>query len=533
MPIRVALHHKTLYRYDRPVTLQPHVVRLRPAPHCRTPILSYSLRIQPGNHFLNWQQDPYSNYLARLVFNKPARELVVEVDLVAEMTAINPFDFFVEPSAEKCPFAYAPELAKELIPYRETLPAGPKLQGLIADFRRDKVSTNDYLVEINQRLQREIKYLIRMEPGVQTPEETLTKGSGSCRDSAWLMVQLLRHLGLASRFTSGYLIQLTADEKALDGPSGPEKDFTDLHAWAEVYLPGAGWIGLDSTSGLLAGEGHIPLACAADPVSASPVTGAFAWSPDPARGDDDKCKEEFHFEMSVVRIHEDPRVTKPYSEEEWRAVDALGRRIDAALGAGDVRLTMGGEPTFLSIDDRDGEEWNFLALGPKKRQLAGVLLRRLRDRFAPGALLHFGQGKWYPGEALPRWALGCYWRRDGVAVWQDQSLIAEDGEDYRHGEAEAQRFAAGLAARLGVDPEYLIPSYEDAWYHLWRERQLPVNVDPLKSNLDDPEERARLARVFERGLGKVVGYALPLRPAATARRRGSAAGGSCAARRCT
>ena len=512
MAIRVALHHKTVYRYDRLVTLQPHVVRLRPAPHCRTPILSYSLRIQPKDHFLNWQQDPYSNYHARLVFNELARELVVEVDLVAEMTAINPFDFFLETSAEHCPFTYDPLLARELIPYRETLPAGPKLEALVAELRRDKIRTNDYLVLINQRLQREVKYIIRLEPGVQTCEETLTNGTGSCRDSAWLMVQVLRRLGLAARFVSGYLIQLTADEKALDGPSGPEKDFTDLHAWAEVYLPGAGWIGLDPTSGLLAGEGHIPLACAADPTSASPITGAFSWLPDPSRGEDDKCKEEFGFEMSVTRIHEDPRVTKPYTDEEWQAVDALGRRIDDALRAGDVRLTMGGEPTFLSIDDRDGPEWNFLALGAGKRKLAGGLLRRLHDRWAPGALLHFGQGKWYPGESLPRWALGCYWRRDGVPVWQNPALTADDERDYGFGAEEAKRFAQDLAGRLGVGPEYLLPGYEDVWYYLWRERQLPVNVDPLKSRLDEKEERQRLAKIFEQGLDKVVGYALPLRP---------------------
>jgi uncharacterized protein (DUF2126 family)/transglutaminase-like putative cysteine protease len=511
MAIRVALNHKTAYHYRRLVTLEPHVVRLRPAPHCRTPILSYSLRIHPENHFLNWQQDPYSNYNARVVFKEPARELAVEVDLVVEMTAINPFDFFIEASAEEYPFAYDLALAKELIPYLETLPIGPKLQALIAELRRDKVCTIDYLVEINQRLQRAVKYILRMEPGVQTCEETLTKGSGSCRDSAWLMVQVLRCLGLAARFVSGYLIQLAGDVKPLDGPSGPEHDFTDLHAWAEVYAPGAGWIGLDPTSGLLAGEGHIPLACAADPMSASPISGAFSWDRDPARAEDDHCKEEFSHYMSVTRIHEDPRVTKPYTEEVWQGVDALGRRIDDALRTGDVRLTMGGEPTFLSSDDRNGEEWNFLALGTGKRTLAGVLLRRLRDRFAPGGLLHFGQGKWYPGESLPRWALGCYWRRDGVPVWQDPGLTADDERDYGFGDLEARRFATGLAARLGVSPEFLIPGYEDVWYFMWREQQLPVNVDPLKNRLGEAEERVRLARVFDRGLNRVVGYVLPLR----------------------
>src|SRR5271168_5138624 len=320
MAIRVALNHKTAYHYRRLVTLQPHVVRLRPAPHCRTPILSYSLRIHPENHFLNWQQDPYSNYNARLVFNEPARELVVEVDLVVEMTAINPFDFFIEASAERYPFAYDPVVAKELIPYLETLPAGPTLLAMIAEFRPHPAlplaqgegtgwGTIDYLVDINQRLQRAVKYIIRMEPGVQSCEETLTKGSGSCRDSAWLMVQVLRCLGLAARFVSGYLIQLAGDVKALDGPSGPEKDFTDLHAWAEVYLPGAGWVGLDPTSGLFCGEGHIPLACTPDAGSAAPISGAL-----------EACETEFGHEMSVHRIFESPRVTKPYTEQQWQEI---------------------------------------------------------------------------------------------------------------------------------------------------------------------------------------------------------------------
>ena len=515
MAIRVALNHKTAYQYPRLVTLGPQIVRLRPAPHCRTPILSYSFRILPESHFLNWQQDPYSNYNARLAFNKPTRELVVEVNLVVEMTSINPFDFFIDTSAEKYPFAYDPVVAKELIPYLETLPAGPKLQALIDELRREKVSTIDYLVTINQRLQSAVNYIIRMEPGVQSCEETLTRGNGSCRDSAWLMVQVLRGLGLAARFVSGYLIQLKGDVKALDGPSGPEQDFTDLHAWAEVYLPGAGWIGLDPTSGLLVGEGHIPLACAADPTSASAITGSFSWVPDPSLGEEGKCKEEFSHHMSVTRIHEDPRVTKPYTEEAWQAVDALGRLIDDALQASDVRLTMGGEPTFLALDDRDADEWNFLALGAGKRKRAGVLLRRLHERFAAGGLLHFGQGKWYPGESLPRWALGCYWRRDGVPVWRDPALIADDEHDYGFGESHAKRFAASLAARLGVDPEYLVPGYEDVWYYIWRERQLPTNVDPLSSKLDNAEERLRLSRVFEQGLDKVVGYALPLRKGAT------------------
>ncbi len=511
MAIRVALNHKTRYQYDRPVELTPHVVRLRPAPHCRTPILSYSLKIKPETNFLNWQQDPYSNYLARLVFPKPSRVLEVEVDLVADMTVINPFDFFVEDSAESYPFEYDPTLARELAPYLEAAPAGPKLAAFVEAARRHEPRTVDYVVDINRRVSQAVGYVIRLEAGIQAPEETLELATGSCRDSAWLLVQAFRHLGLAARFVSGYLIQLKPDVVSLDGPSGASVDFTDLHAWTEVYLPGAGWVGLDPTSGLLAGEGHIPLACAAEPLSAAPISGSFSWTKDPARGDDDTCVPDFHFEMSVTRIYEDPRVTKPYTEAQWAEIAGLGHTIDARLKAGDVRLTMGGEPTFVSADDIEAPEWNTTALGPRKRVLGGELLTRLRDRFAPGGLLHHGQGKWYPGESLPRWAFSCYWRRDGEPLWDDPSLFADENADYGHGPDHARAFITELATRLGVSPTYCAPGYEDAWYYLWRERRLPSNVDPLKNNLDDPEERKRLAKVFEQGLGTVVGFTLPIK----------------------
>lgn len=510
MGIRVALHHVTKYTYDRPVALQPHVVRLRPAPHARTPIPSYSLAIQPSPHFLNWQQDPYSNYNARLVFPNLASELVVTVDLVADLSPINPFDFFVEEYAQEYPFTYDAVLARELVPYLETLPAGPRLRELIDGARHTGVKINDYLVELNRTIQKHVGYVIRMEPGVQTPEETLDKARGSCRDSAWLLVQLLRHLGLAARFVSGYLIQLVADEKPLEGPEGPAADFTDLHAWAEVYIPGAGWVGLDPTSGLMAAEGHIPLACTADPQSAAPVTGSYSWTP---RDDDDKVEEGFEFHMSVTRLAEVPRVTKPYTEPQWQAIDSLGKRIDRDLREWDVRLTMGGEPTFVSIDDRDAPEWNTTALGPQKRKQGVTLLKRLRDKFAPGALLHYGQGKWYPGEQLPRWAFGCYWRRDGEPIWADPQLVADEDRPYGFTAADATRFAQALAEALGVDPKYAMPGYEDAWYYMWKERRLPANVTPLDNKLDTPEDRLRLAKIFEQKLGSVVGTVLPLRKA--------------------
>lgn len=518
MGIRVALSHVTRYRYDRPVTLNPHVVRLRPAPHARTPVPAYSIRVEPDGHFLNWQQDPYGNWLARLVFPKPARELAVSIDLVADLTTINPFDFFIEEAAEKYPFVYDEALKRELAPYLETLPAGPRLQELIAASKKSDIRTIDFLVGLNQAVNKHVNYVIRMEPGVQTPEQTLDLGRGSCRDSAWLLVQLARHLGLAARFCSGYLIQLVADEKPLEGPEGPTADFTDLHAWAEIYVPGAGWIGLDATSGLLAAEGHIPLACTATPQNAAPVSGSYGWD------GDDKVIETFDHHMSVTRLREVPRVTKPYTPEQWHGIETLGDRIDADLHEMDVRLTMGGEPTFVGIDDRDAAEWNTAALGDGKRKKAIALVQKLRDRFAPGGLLHFGQGKWYPGESLPRWAFNCYWRRDGEPIWTQTRLVANENDPYGFTAADAGRFIRTLAEILGVNPDHAIAGYEDAWYYMWRERRLPSNVDPLKSNLEDPEERVRLAKVFEAKLGSVVGYVLPVRKEPDAPARGWTSG---------
>lgn len=500
MSIRVALNHKTSYKYDRLVSLGPQIVRLRPAPHCRTPIHSYSLKVTPAQHFLNWQQDPQSNYLARLVVPEKTREFIVEVDLVAEMTVINPFDFFLEEAAEEYPFTYDAALEKELRPYLETVEPGPHLTKYLQALDRTPKRTIDFLIGLNQRLQTEIRYLIRMEPGVQTCEETLSLRSGSCRDSAWLIVQILRHMGLAARFVSGYLIQLVPDVLPLEGPKGAAQDFTDLHAWAEVYLPGAGWIGLDPTSGLLAGEGHIPLACTPDPSSAAPITGAS-----------DVCETEFDVSMTVTRIVEDPRVTKPYTDEQWQTIEDLGHAIDERLQRGDVRLTMGGEPTFVSIDDMEGEEWNTAAVGPTKRKLADNLIRRLRQRFAPQGFLHFGQGKWYPGESLPRWAFTLYWRVDGQPTWLNPDLLANETDDYGHSAEDARRFTVALAERLEVGPQWIVPTYEDVALYLLKEQRLPVNVDPRDPKLKDPEERARLARLFEADLGGVVGYVLPIR----------------------
>ncbi|QQO12957.1 transglutaminase family protein [Bradyrhizobium diazoefficiens] len=499
MSIYVALHHVTHYKYDRPIDLGPQTIRLRPAPHTRTPVLSYSLKVTPSNHFVNWQQDPQGNWLARYVFPEKTTELKFEVDFTAQMTVVNPFDFFVEPYADSFPFEYPNDLKTELAPYLETIKPDRLFAKFLDSIPHEAPNTVNFLVDLNRELQKHVRYIIRMEPGVQTPEETLASGAGSCRDSAWLLIQTVRHLGLAARFVSGYLIQIRPDVDPIEGPPEVANDFTDLHAWAEVYLPGAGWIGFDATSGMLAGEGHIPVAATPHYRSAAPISGGAGFA-----------EVEFAFDMSVKRIREAPRITKPFSDESWARLNDLGEQVDGDLAAQDVRLTMGGEPTFVSVDDLEAAEWNMDAVGPTKRALGDDLIRRLRTRFTPGGLLHYGQGKWYPGESLPRWAFGLYWRKDGVPIWKNADLIARIENPRRPEVRDAEAFMEGTAARLGLDPGYIIPAYEDSIYWLKKEADLPVNVDPADSKLSNAEERARMARVFDEGLTTPRGFVLPI-----------------------
>jgi uncharacterized protein (DUF2126 family)/transglutaminase-like putative cysteine protease len=506
MSIHAAITHRTSYKYDRPITLGPQTIRLRPAPYARTPILSYALTVLPKPHFLNWQQDPQGNYLARVVFPERVTSFEVTVDLVADMATINPFDFFLEPDAENYPFTYDDILAEELAPFRVLRKAGPRLTSVLEAVREalggKEIRMVDMLVMVNRLIAGKISYVVRMEPGVWTPERTLTEERGSCRDSAWLLVNLLRHLGFAARFVSGYLIQLVADVKPIGGgPAGPTEDFTDLHAWAEVYLPGAGWIGLDATSGLMAGEGHIPLAATPAPVSAAAISGTLMG----------ECETEFDFEMKVTRVAETPRVTKPYTTRQWQDILAQGAAVDRALAKGDVRLTMGGEPTFVAASDFEAPEWNIEAMGPTKRSYAGKLIRKLAPLWAPGAALTYNMGKHYPGEQLPRWAIHAHWREDGEPVWRDFSLLASDEDKDNAGFNEAAAFAGALAERLQVDPSLVNPAYEDIHYYLWREHRLPANVVAEDAKLRDELERKRLAKVFAQGLAEPVGSVLPLR----------------------
>ena len=448
MSIQVALNHRTQYRYDKAVSLGPQVIRLRPAPHCRTPILSYSLSVIPVDHLLNWQLDVHHNHLARVFFRDKTNEFIVEVDLVAELCPFNPFDFFLEPGVEDCPFEYVLELAKDLEPYLSVEPAGPLLQAFLDKLSGGKRGTIGFLVDLNRRVRDQIGYVTRLYPGVQTCEQTLEQRVGSCRDSAWLLVQILRHLGIAARFVSGYLIQMASDERAPEDRSGLQTDSADFHAWAEAFLPGAGWIGMDPTSGLFAGEGHIPLVCTPNVSKAAPIEGTT----EPANVD-------FDYSMSIRRLNDAPRPSRPFSEEDWVQVEQVAQCVDADLEAQDVRLTMGGEPTFVGIDEPESPQWNIDALGPMKRTRGLALIQCLREKTPPGAMLHYGQGKWYPGEPLPRWALSCFWRGDGIPVWENIDLIAREDQDYGFGAANALEFMEALTRRLQVSVENVLPAY--------------------------------------------------------------------------
>lgn len=514
MGIKVALEHRTSYTFDRLVEVHPHVVRLRPAPHSRTPIEAYSLQVEPADHFVNWQQDAFGNFLARLVFPTRTRSLTITVGLIADMKVINPFDFFIEDYAETFPFEYPKNLLEDLKPYLRPIDEdgdgsgpGDLTDAWVKNFSiASGTRTIDFLVALNRAVNADVGYSVRMEPGVQTPDFTLRTGIGSCRDSAWLMVSILRQMGLAARFVSGYLVQLTSDVEALDGPSGPAADFTDLHAWTEVYIPGAGWIGLDPTSGLFAGEGHIPLSATPHPESAAPITGAT-----------EPCETTLEFSNLVTRVHEDPRVTLPYTEASWAAINALGRRVDERLAAGDVRLTVGGEPTFVSIDNQVDPEWTTDADGPHKRERASALAARLKKVWAPQGLVQRSQGKWYPGEPLPRWQIGLFWRTDGEPLWTDEALLADPWAE-EPGTAStapdaARRLLAAIAGSLGLPDSQVRPAYEDALARLAGAVRLPAGepvsaADDLES--DGADVRTQLIARLDAAVTEPTAFVLPL-----------------------
>lgn len=492
--MRLLVQHRTRYGFPRPAALGPHLVRLRPAAHARAIVESYSLEIaEPCD--LKWQQDPNGNRLARLTFRagQLVDSLTVAVQLVLDVKPVNPFDFFIDDRCRTAPFTYPAELARELAPFTATADPspGPLLREFLADLPVGG-NTLDVVVDLNVRVNRRVAYVIREESGVYTPEECLAAGRGSCRDSAELLVAVLRARGFAARFVSGYLIQLADDGMIPDQPRGIGRDVVDLHAWAEVYLPGAGWIGLDATSGLLCGEGHVPLCAAANPAAAAAIDGTSSES-----------AASLSYDMTVQRLGHEARPTTPYTEDTWAELLTAAGRADARLERLGVCLTSGGEPTFNARDLAELPEWNTEALGTTKWQLGQALGRELLRRFLPEGVSLRRMGKHYPGESLPRWALDLIGRKDRVPLWPVRrghvGLAASD----------ARRLAAAIAEQLGL-PGHLHEAHEDPWRFLQDEAGLPLDVDPLSADLEDGETRARLARVLDRGLGAIVGQVLPL-----------------------
>ncbi|MCK6684546.1 MAG: transglutaminase family protein [Thermoanaerobaculia bacterium] len=494
--MRILIQHKSRYDYREPAALGPQVIRLRPANHAKARVESYSLNIEPGGE-IRWQQDPYGNHIARVTYKEGTRvpSFSVLVEIAAEIRPVNPFDFFLDEWAENFPFTYPPEVRQDLLPFLDLkepeTATGPLFEEFFSHLKNSG-PTVELLVELNQAVNRRIRYVIREETGIWSPETTLAEGRGSCRDSSVLLVTVLRRLGFAARFVSGYLVQLTDEGMIPDEPKGVSHDVADLHAWTEVYLPGAGWIGLDATSGLMCGEGHIPLAATASPRLAAPLEGTS-----------DSEAANVTFEMKIGRLGHEPRPTRPYTDEVWAEVLKAGERVDEKLLSQGVVLTMGGEPTFNSREHPDEPEWNSAALGPTKWTHARRLARALRDRLAPGGLVFHRTGKLYPGESMPRWALDVIGRRDQEPIWTER----EEREAADLG--TARFFSAVLALRLGLS-RFLVPAFEDPWHFLSEEARVPVDIDPLREDLKDPEERRRLAKVLNRGLRAEAGYVLPL-----------------------
>jgi uncharacterized protein (DUF2126 family) len=494
--MRLLLQHRSHYRYPEPALLGTHTLRLHPASHAKAHIETYRLGCEQAERVL-WTIDPHGNRVAQVIFPWPdrVRELDILVEMAVEIRPVNPFDFFIDHRVEELGFTYPDEYRSELESFlaldEPALARGPLFDTFLAELPSTG-STVQALVEINRRTNARIKYVIREEPGVWTPEQTLTEGRGSCRDSAMLLVALLRARGIAARFVSGYLIQVTDEGMLPDLPKGLDHDVVDLHAWAEAYIPGGGWIGLDATSGLLASEGHIPLATASTPALAAPLHGTA-----------DMLASEVHFEMSIARLGHEPRPTAPYTDEVWAGLLDAGRRADRKLAELGVALTMGGEPTFNSRDDIEAPEWNGEALGPNKWRAGLSLTRELRDRLFPGGVVLQRMGKFYPGESTPRWALDAIGRTDGGVLWDSVAIGT------RPGRASAEYLARELATALGLD-DGLQPAYEDPWHFLAQEGRLPIDGDPLGFTLEDGEERARLARVLGQGLRTPTAWVLPI-----------------------
>ena len=483
--MKLALFHKTLYQYNQAVVLSPHLIRLHPAAHAPCEILNYALTINPSPHFLNWQQDPGGNHIAHIVFPKPVQRLEISVSLQLDFKPINPFNFFLDDYALYYPFQYSAALQSQLIPYLSPPIQTPLFSAWLSEINTSPQRTLDFIISLNQKVHDTIAYTLRHEPGIQTSDETLINKQGSCRDMAVLLMETLRHHHIAARFVSGYLIQLATEKHP--------KNTLALHAWVEAYLPGAGWIGLDSTSGLLTSEDHIPLCCTPEPALAAAIEGTCT-----------PCETEFTVEMTVTPLETNTPATVENHNADWEKVSAVAANIDEQIEALDIRLTSGGEPTFTKIGST-ATEWHTGAMGIEKRETAEKLLYALKDVFAEGGLLHFGQGKHYPGEEYPRWALNCFWRKDNIPVWQNSALLAHT-VSYPLTMDHAKQFMAALIKELNLSVRE-IEAFEDPIEIIRREQHInPYN----ELDYDDTEWTQKFIHAVNDKASTPTGLILPL-----------------------
>lgn len=490
MSTRIALTQHYAYRFDRSVRLSTHWLRLRPAPHTPCAISAYSLRVDADPNWLNWLRDPFENHLARLDLPEPVSSLGISMELIAELEPINPFDFLVEPFASRYPFDYPQQLHKELAPYLRIGQTGPRMRAWLDQLDCGPGYILERLEAINAKVAGTVAIAGACTPGPVNLEAVLEQGDGSVWELAWLLTLALRDLGLAARFTHGYRILLDPAETT---------DTASSHAWSEVFLPGAGWVGLDPASGLFTNEGYIPLATAPEPLRAVPIVGYR-----------ESCEETRSEEIHLRRLLPQAQPW-PFSESQWADIVGLGHHVDSALDGQHIALSVAGGLSFVSRDEAEATEWTLTALGSDKRRVADELLRRLWHRLAPGGLLHVGQGEIFGGESLPRWNLNCFFRTDGLPVWRHRALLemTEPMVKAMHSD-DAKRLAEALTRALGLDESFIIPAFEDQLHELWTNRVL-VDYMPSPEELLDPEQRRLLALHLSSSRAEAAGYVLPLR----------------------